>query len=295
MTYTNSKLATYYKQSPNYTNVKNGISHIIPHYMAGNMTAKGCVDYFANAGRQASSQYCIGSDGAIAQSCHEKYRAWTSGTSYWDSRSCTIETANISNTTGKITDEAMKSLIKLCADICKRNGIKKCTYTGTTSGTLLRHNMFQSTSCPGKYIQDRLSYIASEVNKLLGMDDTVKVTSKAYFRDDAYVGAKKIKALAVGTKVEYIEDDGYGWGKIKVDGKTGYAINSCLSNKNETTWCPNGKVTVAVYVKNSKGTKLIKVPKGGKIKVYSTNPKTGKAYVKYADIKGWIDNDKINY
>lgn len=65
----------------------------------------------------------------------EKNRAWTTGSPVCDNVAVTIEVANI-NAKGEITAKAMNTLIKLCADICKRNGIKKCTYTGDKSGTL---------------------------------------------------------------------------------------------------------------------------------------------------------------
>ena len=61
----------------------------------------------------------------------------------------------------------MKALIELCVDICKRNNIKECTYTGDTSGVLQKHSWYAATSCPGVYLGGKFAYIAEEVNKRL--------------------------------------------------------------------------------------------------------------------------------
>lgn len=70
-----------------------------------------------------------------------------------------------------------KSLIKLCVDICKRNGIKKLMWKADKSliGQVDKQNMtvhrwFNSgKSCPGEYIYSRLGKIANEVNAQLGV------------------------------------------------------------------------------------------------------------------------------
>jgi hypothetical protein len=61
----------------------------------------------------------------------------------------------------------MKSLIKLCVDICKRNGIKELNFTGDAKGNLTQHNYFAATACPGAYLKSKFKYIAEEVNKEL--------------------------------------------------------------------------------------------------------------------------------
>ena len=66
---TTSSLCSYVNLTSNCSSRHgNAITKLTPHYMAGNLTARACADYFASTGRQASSNYCIGSDGAIAQS-----------------------------------------------------------------------------------------------------------------------------------------------------------------------------------------------------------------------------------
>ena len=66
-----------------------------------------------------------------------------------------------------MSSEALNSLIKLCADICLRNGIERLIFTGDESGNLTMHKYFQPTACPGPYLESKFGYIASEVNKII--------------------------------------------------------------------------------------------------------------------------------
>ena len=70
----------------------------------------------------------------------------------------------------------MESLILLCVDICKRNGIEKLIYTGDKTGNLTMHKWFQATTCPGPYLESKFPYIADEVNKRLGVVETDEET-----------------------------------------------------------------------------------------------------------------------
>jgi LysM repeat protein len=98
----------------------------------------------------------------------EKDRAWTSSNADNDHQAVTIEVANDKiGGDWHVSDKALASLIDLCVDICKRNGIKKLNYTGDKNGNLTRHNMFAATACPGPYLQSKFPYIANEVNKRL--------------------------------------------------------------------------------------------------------------------------------
>jgi hypothetical protein len=115
--------------------------------------------------------------------CPEADRAWTTGNKI-DHSSVTIEVADNTNAAPwGCTDKAMAALINLCVDICKRNGISKLNYTGDKSGNLLMHKWYQSTDCPGAYLEGKFSYIASEVNKQLdgaqGTSSAVNTTATA--------------------------------------------------------------------------------------------------------------------
>lgn len=166
----NSSLATWkWSGSSNNYNVRDhAIDTITIHHMAGNLTLAGCCS--AVQSRGGSTNYCVDSEGNIGVMIDEKYRAWTSSNRTNDMRAVTIEVANAPGAgepNWAVTDAALNACIKLCADICKRNGIKKLNYTGDTSGNLTMHRWFFATGCPGPYLGGKFPYIASEVNKLL--------------------------------------------------------------------------------------------------------------------------------
>lgn len=173
-TYTNSSLISYTKISPHTNprvnstyNPSGKITKITIHHMAGNLSVETCGNVFQSA--EASSNYGIGSDGRIAMYAEESKRTWASASPSNDYVAVTIEVANsYYGDPWPVTDAAYNSLINLCVDICKRNGIAKLNYTGDASGNLTRHNMFMATTCPGPYLQSRFPQIAEEVNKRLG-------------------------------------------------------------------------------------------------------------------------------
>ena len=159
--------------------------------MAGNLSIEECGNLFANPSRQASSNYGIGTDGRVGLYVEEKNRAWTSGSPDNDNQAITIEVANDGGAPDwHISDKALASLINLCVDICKRNGIAKLNYTGDATGNLTMHCYFQATACPGPYLKSKFTYIANEVNKKL----TASTVSKAIYR--VQVGAYTVKSNA---------------------------------------------------------------------------------------------------
>ena len=167
----NSSLVDCIILSPNKTSPRNKkISKITIHHMAGNLSVERCGNIFLNPTRKASSNYGIGSDGRIGMYVEEKDRAWTSGSRENDNQAVTIEVANdVVGGIWHVSDKAMESLILLCVDICKRNGIEKLIYTGDKTGNLTMHKWFQATACPGPYLESKFPYIADEVNKRLGV------------------------------------------------------------------------------------------------------------------------------
>ena len=183
----NSSLISYTKISPNKTSPRNHVIDTITiHCMAGNLTVESCGNVFYPSSRKASSNYGIGTDGRIALYVDEKDRSWASSNSANDNRAVTIEVANDggASTGWHVSDKAMASLIKLCADICRRNSIKELKWKGDKSliGQVDKQNMtvhrwFASKACPGDYLYGKHSYIAQEVNKLLGATTTTPTTS----------------------------------------------------------------------------------------------------------------------
>lgn len=172
----NSNLVDYIKLSPNCTKPRlNKIEKITIHMVAGNCTVETLGDIFAPKSRQASSNYGIGSDGRVGMYVEEVNRSWCSGNRDNDHRAITIEVANDSGAPDwHVSDKAMKKLIELCVDICKRNGIKKLNFTGDKSGNLTMHKWFQDTSCPGPYLESKFPYIAKQVNIALGAEKAEK-------------------------------------------------------------------------------------------------------------------------
>ena len=165
----NSPLVDYVCISPNSTNPRqNKIKKITIHHMAGNLSVETCGNVFLPKEREASANYGIGSDGRVGMYVEEKNRAWTSGSRDNDNQAVTIEVANDEiGGNWHVSDKALAKLILLCADICKRNGIKKLNYTGNKNGNLTMHKWFQATTCPGPHLESKFPYIAAEVNKLL--------------------------------------------------------------------------------------------------------------------------------
>jgi hypothetical protein len=151
--------------------------------MAGNLSIETCGNLFAKSSTKASSNYGIGSDGRIALYVEEKDRSWCTSSSAVDNRAVTIEVASEATSPYKVTDKAYKSLIKLLADICKRNGIKKLLWKGDKSlmGQVDKQNMVvhrwtSNKACPGDYLYNLHGQIAKEVNTLLGTDTTTATT-----------------------------------------------------------------------------------------------------------------------
>lgn len=176
-----SQLVSYVRLSPNHSGArKHPITRITPHYVDGNCTVETLGEVFAPVSRQASSNYGIGSDGRVGMYVEECNRAWTSGSYDNDNRAVTIECANLAD--GSLTDACWNSLVELCADICRRNGISNCSYTGDTSGVLTMHKWFQSTDCPGPWLSEQFERLSREVNAKLrggGSMPTQEVTGWA--------------------------------------------------------------------------------------------------------------------
>lgn len=153
----------------NYTRGRKGykICKITPHHTAGVLTAAQCGNIFRNPARQASANYGIGYDGEIACYVDEENRAWTSANKENDCQAITIEVSN--SATGNpwpISDASWNALVKLCVDICTRYNFR-LSYDGTADGSLTRHNLFASTTCPGPYLQNRFPELVEIVNKKL--------------------------------------------------------------------------------------------------------------------------------
>lgn len=182
-----SSLVEYVKISPNKTSPRDhAIDTITIHCMAGNLSIETCANVFAPAERQASSNYGVGTDGRIGCYVDENDRSWCSSNRANDMRAITIEVANDggADTGWHVSGVAMSSLIKLVADVCKRNGIPKLIWSDSKDDRINHrndcnmtvHRDFANKDCPGAYLMSQMPYIADEVNKLLGASGSSSVS-----------------------------------------------------------------------------------------------------------------------
>jgi len=162
----NSPLVTYINLSPNHSGKRNhAIDRITVHYVAGNCTVETIGEIFSYYSRQASSNYGVqGTNvGMYVEECN---RSWCSGSGYNDNRAVTIECANLKD--GSLTDSTWDTLVRLCVDICQRNGINRLVYTGDDTGNLTKHKWYDDTDCPGPWLDVRFAALARQVNERLG-------------------------------------------------------------------------------------------------------------------------------
>lgn len=185
----NSSLVSYTKISPNKTSPRNKkIDTITIHCVVGQLSVETLGNVFAPSSAQASSNYGIGADGRVGMYVEEKDRSWCSSNGANDHRAVTIECASDTTHPYAINDKVYKALIKLCADICKRNGKNKMVWIDDKSKALAYnpkanemrmtvHRWFAAKACPGDYIYSRLGRIADEVNEMLGTASTPVVSN----------------------------------------------------------------------------------------------------------------------
>lgn len=172
----NSSLVTYKKITSHKTSPRtHAIDTITIHCIVGQWTAKKGCDYFASTDRECSANYVVGKDGSIGLSVDEADRSWCSSNKVNDHRAITIEVASDTTHPYAVTDAAYNALIKLVADICQRNGIKKLVWSTNKNDrvnhlngcNMTVHRDFANKSCPGEYLYSRHGEIAAKVNAIL--------------------------------------------------------------------------------------------------------------------------------
>ena len=183
MAYTNSKMVVCTKLSPNHSGQRtHSIDRISPHCVVGQVTAEGLGGLFAKASYKASSNYGIDKDGRVGLYVEEKNRSWCTSSNANDQRAVTIECASDTYSPYRMNDAVYQTLIKLCADICRRNGKKKLIWFGDKNKTLnyspksdemviTVHRWYANKSCPGDWLYSRLGDLAKKVTAELSGDD----------------------------------------------------------------------------------------------------------------------------
>ena len=245
MAYTNSSLVSYTKLSPNHSGQRtHSIDRITPHCVVGQLSAESICGCFTSPSRQASCNYGIGTDGRISLCVEEKNRSWCSSSNANDQRAVTIECASDKAEPYAMNDKVYASLVKLCTDICRRNGKKKLLWLGDKNTTLnyapksdemvlTVHRWFANKSCPGNWLYARLGDLAAKVTANLGGNNTsnnsqTSVSTSYCVRvsiDDLNIRkgpgtnyAKTGKYTGKGVFTIVAESDGQGaskWGKLK--------------------------------------------------------------------------------
>ena len=185
MGYTNSPLVVYTNLSPNHSGQRtHSIDRITPHCVVGQLSAESICGCFTSTSRQASCNYGIGKDGRVSLCVEEKNRSWCSSSNANDQRAITIECASDLTAPYAMNSSVYGSLIKLCTDICQRNGKKKLLWLGDKNKTLnyapaademvlTVHRWFANKSCPGNWMYARMGDLAEKVTAQLsaGMDE----------------------------------------------------------------------------------------------------------------------------
>lgn len=263
----NSKLISYTKISPHRTSPRNHkIDTITIHCVVGQCAVEPLGELFQT--KEASSNYGIGYDGRIAMYVEEKDRSWCSSNASNDNRAITIECASDAYEPYAINDKVYKSLIALCVDICKRNGIKELKWKADKSliGQVDKQNMtvhrwFNAyKSCPGEYIYSRLGKIAAEVNAQLGVNTTTKNTETTKKKTNAEIAKevirgdwgngieRKQKLTAAGYNYEAVQKEvDKLLGKTTTSVTTKISKGDCVRIKKGATWY-GGTKTLASWL-----------------------------------------------
>ena len=177
--------------SPNKTIGRNhSIDTITIHCFVGQVTVERGCEVFKPTSKKASCNYVVAKDGKIGLVVDEKDRSWCTSNSANDNRAVTIEVA--SDTTGdlKVTDAAYNALIKLVADICKRNNIKKLVWSTDKNKrvnhldgcNMTVHRDYANKSCPGEYLYSHHWDIANKVNAILNSSVKTETDTTKYYR-----------------------------------------------------------------------------------------------------------------
>lgn len=235
----NSSLVNMTMLSPNHSGHRNQpITKIAIHHTAGAISAATIGQIFRPTSRQASCNYGIGNDNKIVLCVDEANRSWCTSSSWCDNRAVTIEVANSANGGNwPVSDRTLATLIDLVTDICRRNGIRNCTYTGGKDGVLQKHEWYANTNCPGPYLGSKFSYIASEVNKRLagGSGSSNTGTSSLYRVRKSWADAKSQKgAFRNFENAKKCAKANPGYAVYDANGRSVYPVASAPSKSVDT-------------------------------------------------------------
>ena len=277
MAYTNSPMVVYTRLSPNHSGQRtHSIDRITPHCVVGQCTAEGLGEWMVQKSTQASCNYGIDKDGRVGLYVEEKNRSWCSSSNANDQRAITIECASDTTEPYAFRDIVYQTLIKLCVDICKRNGKNKLIWFGDKDKTLnytpksgemilTVHRWFANKSCPGNWMYARMGDLASKVTAQLsgsssGGGSTTKGTQASVLKNlseaDAIkkVGSlftadmKKSGILASVSLAQFILESGYGKSELAQNANNIFGMKKSLSGN---TWAGSTWDGKSVYTKKT--------------------------------------------
>ena len=304
MPYTNSSLVVYTGLSPNHSGQRtHSIDRTTPHCVVGQLSAETICACFP-AGRDASCNYGIGTDGRVSLCVEEKNRSWCSSSSANDQRAITIECASDKTEPYAMNSAVYNSLIKLCTDICKRNGKKKLLWFADKNKSLnyapksdemviTVHRWFANKSCPGDWLYNRLGDLSAKVTAALGgSTQTPTADSTVWYR------VRKTWADAKSQLGAYKE---LANAKACVDKHPGYSVFDVngvnLYTSNTTTSAVPYKVRVSISdlnIRKGPGTNYARtqyIPVGTYTIVEEADGQGASKWGKLKSGAGWISLD----
>ena len=288
MTYTNSSLVSYTKLSPNHSGLRtHSIDRITPHCVVGQCSVETLGSIFLPTSRQASCNYGIGVDGRVGMYVEEKNRSWCSSSSANDQRAVTIECASDTTEPYAFKDVVYQTLIKLCVDVCKRNGKSKLLWLGDKDKTLnyapksdemllTVHRWFANKSCPGSWMYARMGDLAEKVTAQLGGSSggTVSTSDQMYRVRKTWADAKGQKgAFTVLDNAKKCADANPGYSVFDNNGVNIYTPNT------STQTAPDVPFTVKVSISD------LNIRKGPGTDYAKTGKFTGKGVFTIVEVK----------
>lgn len=285
----NSPLVVYTKLSPNHSGQRtHGIDRITPHCVVGQLSCERICDCFP-AGREASCNYGIGTDGRISLCVEEKNRSWCSSSNANDQRAVTIECSSDKTAPYAMTDAVYAALIDLCTDICKRNGKKKLLWFGDKNKTLSYepkademiitvHRWFANKSCPGDWLYNRLGDLAAKVTSRLGggsqqPSGTLYRVQTGAYKQKANADAQLAKVKAAGFDTYMVQAGGYY--KIQVGAYSKKANADAMAAKLKAAGFDTYITTEQGKAVSSSGSAAASLAVGDKVKLASNAPVYG--------------------
>lgn len=215
------------------------IQYIVIHWVANpGSSAIGNRNYFNSLATShktsASSHYIIGLNGEIIRCIPEDEVAFHSGSYSMNRKSIGIETCH-PDWEGKFAENTYTSLVELCADICRREGL--------TINDIIRHYDVTGKECPRYYVRNESEWIKFKndvANKLgqattnvaveeaKGSDEPVRRYKNGSTKEIIYADTRLTKVI--GSLSPYEECDCFGifnnrpMVRYKIDGQNNYKI-----------------------------------------------------------------------